>query len=368
MSGFISNINISSYRGIKNLQLKDLEQINILTGDNNSGKTSVLEIINTFSQPDQIKSWLDVSREDNYLLGGISIYERLNDLFNVNSEEKKVEYIIETKTEQTKVELVGKDSEAELTEEDYYDKLGYLRVRDVEDENTGDVLITVPKAELEVRINGKKTDKLSVYEGQRRKTISLVKKGRREPLNTVYISPFGHINGNLFLNDILNNPELYEEMLEILKEFDPGIISINYDNGGRQSIRGFYKILSKENNRALPLNMYGDGMKKAVLLMSAVIKARDGILLLDEFETAIHTSAMDKVFKWILETSMKLNVQVFLTSHSREAIDKVLRCSEYVRSKTAIFTLYKDEEGNSVRRMTAEKALKLKEEMGLELR
>ena len=141
MSGFISNINISSYRGIKNLQLKDLEQINILTGDNNSGKTSVLEIINTFSQPDQIKSWLDVSREDNNLLGGISIYERLNDLFNVNSEEKKVEYIIETKTEQTKVELVGKDSEAELTEEDYYDKLGYLRVQDVEDENTGDVLI-----------------------------------------------------------------------------------------------------------------------------------------------------------------------------------------------------------------------------------
>ena len=32
-------------------------------------------------------------------------------------------------------------------------------------------------------------------------------------------------------------------------------------------------------------------MKKAILLMSAVIAAKDGILLLDEFETAIHTSA-----------------------------------------------------------------------------
>ena len=36
--------------------------------------------------------------------------------------------------------------------------------------------------------------------------------------------------------------------------------------------------------------------------MSAVLKAQNGILLLDEFETAIHTSAMDRTFRWILET------------------------------------------------------------------
>ena len=80
-----------------------------------------------------------------------------------------------------------------------------------------------------------------------------------------------------------------------------------------------YKILSKSNKKALPLNVYGDGMKKAILLMSAVIAAKDGILLLDEFETAIHTSAMNKTFKWIIESCKKLNVQVFMTSHSKEA-------------------------------------------------
>ena len=61
-------------------------------------------------------------------------------------------------------------------------------------------------------------------------------------------------------------------------------------------------------------------MKKAILLMSAVITAQNGILLLDEFETAIHTSAMIKVFSWILRACKKLNVQIFLTSHSEEAI------------------------------------------------
>ena len=198
--------------------------------------------------------------------------------------------------------------------------------------------------------------------------LSLKKEDKQYSRNLVHISPFGHVSGMLFLNEILNTPELYEEILEVLKEFDPGIISINYDDGPTPRRGGCYKILSKENNRALPLNMYGDGMKKAILLMSAVIKAKDGMLLLDEFETAIHTSAMDKVFKWILKTCVKLNVQVFLTSHSMEAIDKVLNCSEYLQEDMAVYTLYKDQEGNSVRRMSAQNALKLKNEMGLELR
>lgn len=41
----------------------------------------------------------------------------------------------------------------------------------------------------------------------------------------------------------------------------------------------------------MPMAMEG---KKAILLISAVVSAKNGILLLDEFETAIHTSAMIK--------------------------------------------------------------------------
>ena len=126
--------------------------------------------------------------------------------------------------------------------------------------------------------------------------------------------------------------------------------------------------MAKSYQEAVPLNVYGDGMKKAVLLMSAVLKAQDGILLLDEFETAIHTSAMSRTFRWILETCLKLNVQVFLTSHSKEAIDKVLKCSEKVRSRTAVYTLYRKKDKITVRRLSGNKALEVQDEMGLELR
>ena len=155
----------------------------------------------------------------------------------------------------------------------------------------------------------------------------------------------------------------------VLREFDPGIISINVDNANEKYRRGnIYKILSKEHKRALPLNVYGDGMKKAILLMSAVIRTQGGILLLDEFETAIHTTAMEKVFRWILETCIKLDVQLFLTTHSEEAIDKILKCSPVLQDKMKVFTLYKKEDGTVARVLDARKAIEIKDEMGIELR
>ncbi len=48
----ISSIDIKTFRGIKDLKLEELAQINILTGDNNCGKTSILEVIQSFEKPD----------------------------------------------------------------------------------------------------------------------------------------------------------------------------------------------------------------------------------------------------------------------------------------------------------------------------
>ena len=132
--------------------------------------------------------------------------------------------------------------------------------------------------------------------------------------------------------------------------------------------RGVYKILSRSSQKALPLNVYGDGMKKAILLMSAVIKAMNELLLLDEFETAIHTSAMDKTFRWILQTCKKLNVQVFLTSHSKEAIDKILKCAPEMRKDMAVYTLSIVNENSVARRVSGDKAIEVQDHMGLELR
>lgn len=370
----IKCINIGTFRGIRSLQLDDLLPINILTGDNNCGKTSVLEVLESFEDPGDFRCWRRLLRRENSpaAMGRLSYYEGFCDLFDVGNHEKRLEYTIQTtKDHKCHVVLSAQEETVELTEEEYAELSGLSYTKTEDDYEQ--ILLSVSKLQMEVEENGEITGKDWVYEGQRLFRTSPqhqdgeIKKKDGETI--LYISPVRHAEGNIFLSSILSDPELYEDMLEILKEYDKDIISINYDRDEKSvSGRGIYKILSRSHKKALPLNVYGDGMKKAILLMSAVVRAKGGILLLDEFETAIHTSAMDGTFRWILESCMKLNVQVFLTSHSKEAIEEVLRCAPDLQDKMAVYTLYKEENRTLARRLSGKKAVMVQDDMGLELR
>lgn len=373
MNNWISDINIESYRGIRSLTLDSLSMVNILTGDNNCGKTSVLEVIRSFRQPDDFRQWISLTRSTYPFplpvrRAALTQYELFSDLFDINAESKRIKYSMIVNDCFTDVEVCAVEAEAEFTQEEFKEVFGYnLTGIFKSDENLSQAII-VPKLELEIRINGELVNEMDLYE-ERTRIGSEVEIRKEFRHNIIYISPVDHAEGQLFLSEVLDSPELYAEMLEVLKAYDENIMSINYDRIDGSAIgRGTYKILSKSHEKALPLNVYGDGMKKAILLMSAVVKAKNGILLLDEFETAIHTSAMESTFKWILETCRRLNVQLFLTSHSKEAIDKVLKCAPDLIEQISVYTLYKQSNQTTVRRLPGKKAIEVQDEMGLELR
>ena len=56
-------IEIKSYRGLRNIKLTDLERINVLIGENNSGKTSVLEAIQLFGNRNVIENAISIARK-----------------------------------------------------------------------------------------------------------------------------------------------------------------------------------------------------------------------------------------------------------------------------------------------------------------
>ncbi|HBQ98432.1 MULTISPECIES: AAA family ATPase [unclassified Roseofilum] len=58
----LDTVTIHQFRGLQDLELKDLGQINLLVGMNNCGKTSVLEVLLLYTNPLDIKTWLTLSR------------------------------------------------------------------------------------------------------------------------------------------------------------------------------------------------------------------------------------------------------------------------------------------------------------------
>lgn len=358
MAIHIKNLKIDSYRGIKNLELSNLADINVLTGDNNTGKTSILEVLRSLNSPTEIESWHSSMRmpEAIITLNNLSFFESTLLLFNVN--ERYIKYNFDIKEINTEIFIKYQEEEVEISKKEI-DKISGVIFRNKK--NDSEELIPVKKLKLFFYKNGNLSNEKDIYEVSRRRILR--KKEDDNFFSTIYVSPFQHIEGTMYLDNILNEPMLYQEMLEVLKEFDANIISINAGKSGNSVV---YKILSKTGS--LPLNVYGDGMKKAILLISAVVNAKNGILLLDEFETAIHTTAMNKVFSWILKSCLKLNVQLFLTSHSKEAIEKILNCCPELQEKINLYTLYKKETQTVARKLTAKQAIEVYENFGLELR
>jgi len=79
----------------------------------------------------------------------------------------------------------------------------------------------------------------------------------------------------------------------------------------------------------MPISTYGDGIKKVLSLANGIAQATNGILMIDELETAIHAKYYDDIFRFMVKACRQFQVQLFVTTHSMEAIDKLLATQEY---------------------------------------
>ena len=56
-------IDIKAYRGLKNITLQNLSRVNILVGENNTGKTSILEAIQLLRDPEVVDNVLSIAKK-----------------------------------------------------------------------------------------------------------------------------------------------------------------------------------------------------------------------------------------------------------------------------------------------------------------
>ena len=350
MAIHIKDLTVGTYRGLKELSLSGFNHVNIFTGDNNVGKTSVLELLQSAAG---IKSTVSFIR---MILNHASqsIFTDVSGIFPVGAASYQVEYsYTESNGEKHNVVIERKLSDIQLPEKEFLRRQGIIR--------TGRSKVTEEKI-----INTKQMD-IYIYEGNEKISFSVLKgqsvlkaetnEGGR--ISVVFVRPFDHTSRRLDIDELLKNNKLHDELNGILRDFDSSILDLS-------KFENEYLVRTTTCDELIPLSYFGDGMKKVVRILSGVLQAQNGILLLDEFETAIHTSAMDSFYSWILNTARTYNVQVFITSHSDEAITKLLNLSEF-ESGINLYTLYKKEGKTVGRKVTCAEALKLKR-AGLELR
>ena len=117
----------------------------------------------------------------------------------------------------------------------------------------------------------------------------------------------------------LTNQE--REVVKALQIIEPNISAVSMLGSSGSSGERKAMVRIKNSSSPIPLRSFGDGTNSLFAMILSLANARAGILLIDEFENGLHYSIQPEAWKMIFRLARGLNVQVFATTHSWDAIE-----------------------------------------------
>ena len=138
--------------------------------------------------------------------------------------------------------------------------------------------------------------------------------------------------------DAVGLTDLSKEVVSGLTMIDKSIEAIQFVESESSSER-VPIVRTRTSREPLPLRSLGDGVTRLLHILMALVSAKDGILLIDEFENGFHWSVQTDVWKTLFRLASHLNVQVFATTHSRDCVIGFGKAWEENASLGAFFRL-----------------------------
>lgn len=86
-------------------------------------------------------------------------------------------------------------------------------------------------------------------------------------------------------------------------------------------------IRRKGSHYPEPLRSMGDGMHRVFEIALGLVNSQGGIFLIDEFESGVHYSVQEELWRFLFEAASQLGVQVFATTHSWDCIESFQRAA-----------------------------------------
>jgi len=142
------------------------------------------------------------------------------------------------------------------------------------------------------------------------------------PVPCVYLDPFSSRSTSQMgvLWDAIALTDVEQEIVKALKVVSEDIQAVQMV-GGDERARGRTAIAkSARYPSPVPLRTFGDGVNRLFGIILSLCTARNGVLLVDEVENGLHYSVQTEIWRTVFRLAKDLNVQVFATSHSWDCV------------------------------------------------
>lgn len=282
----ITTLKIENFRLFHHLEITDLRRVNLFAGKNNCGKTALLEALRIMGAGEDVSV---------------------------------MRYIVEQR------------GESMLNPWDMYDSFFYRpelekRLLDLQSHLT----FRINEFRCERHYQGDRNVFYYVgsHENRQEDALKLTfqiqdTKTPRDRFVYVPFSATEHFPLGFYWDKIALTPR-EDKVIQILQDtLLPNLVRLDVQQNNRIMVR------LKDEERPVPLKSLGDGAQRMLSLAIALVMAKDNVLLIDEIETGLHYSVLEKIWEILFTYSKELNVQVFATTHSQDA----LRAFTYVLEK-----------------------------------
>lgn len=307
----LNSLEIKNYRNLRHLRIEKLGRVNLIVGKNNTGKSSLLEILGIY---------LSYNSDDFFGYINSLLANREGGEITPINPQINIDIFSNLFTDR-KYDFYDRRMNISIGEIDDIEPLKIQFVRTIiYPDGTYKILENDKEGEdkpHEIEFWGKKGDfnqALIILNGNFQRRI-------RMEFNQM---PFKYIRSSVFISD--ENPLLWSKIaltekeknvIEALNSIDKSVERLAFVNEGGSNVA---KVKQKNSEKPVSLRSMGDGINRILTIILAMVNCENGYLLIDEFENGLHYSVQEKLWEIIFFLANKLNVQVFATTHSSDAI------------------------------------------------
>ncbi len=277
----IDEIKIENFRGFTSLKLPSLKRVNLIVGENNAGKTSLLEAILLLCDVDKIGY--------------------LPHQFRPSQGDPNLRYF------------------RWMLRDGVSDNVGELQCS-----LNGKRSLILFGASSDFKIPTEFSSEQFHHAQNPPKNFAVWKSNGIPPLTCRSISVFQQQHDHRSLVTLVGRAQRKsggEETLQnLLAKVDPRIKKIRVDPGTDGNSDGNQVIVDIGLSELMPLSQTGQGVNRLMSILADIIGESPDVLLIDEIENGLHHSVQQQIWTGLAEAAEKLNVQIFATTHSDECL------------------------------------------------
>lgn len=330
---------IENFKKFDSLEVNDIGQFNLIVGDNNVGKTCLLEALLIDEDIDKcIENLHNTLCKRNLHIHPLRIHSK-NPVFP----EKNYFDYLKNKTSNKFITINWKNEKSSFNFKFEDKKIEELEEIDFEKEVKNNYDIGRPNLWIKTYINDEYNNLQFMYLDDFKTKFShgyqpFISKdaGFNIDVNRYYAEEIG-LGDNEIISSGIDDDSFINLKVKSLSYNDQQdfikTLSVFFEDIENVMIKSYFDrdILSlklKRNEDYVPITYYGDGVNQYIRYILEIYKCKNNRIMIDEIATGIHYSKMESFWINIFKICKELEVQLFATTHSQECTEAFVKASE----------------------------------------